>query len=162
MQYTLLDDEEKLREAIYKNNSIKDVLVFLGYKNGSPGNYKTFYKYVEKYKIDIFHIKSTDKSRGRKQKLSLEDIINNKQKINNSADLKKKLYKAGLKQPICELCGQDENWNGMKISLILDHINGDNKNNKLENLRIVCPNCDAGLPTYKGKNITNRINRSKD
>jgi hypothetical protein len=40
----------------------------------------------------------------------------------------------------------------MKISLILDHINGVNNDNRLENLRIVCPNCNAGLDTFAGKN----------
>jgi hypothetical protein len=51
------------------------------------------------------------------------------------------------------MCGQDENWYGNKISLILDHINGINTDNRIENLRIVCPNCNATLPTHGGKNV---------
>ena len=46
-----------------------------------------------------------------------------------------------------------KNWNGMKISLILDHINGVSSDDRIENLRIVCPNCNAGLDTFAGKNI---------
>ena len=67
------------------------------------------------------------------------------------------LYKEEILSPVCSLCGQDENWNGMKISLILDHINGIHNDNRIENLRIVCPNCNAGLDTFAGRNI-NRNN----
>lgn len=51
----------------------------------------------------------------------------------------------------CEICGTEE-WKGLPIPLILDHINGRASDDRLENLRLVCPNCDAQLPTYKSKN----------
>lgn len=62
--------------------------------------------------------------------------------------LKRRLYNTGLKERECELCGQGEEWMGKRMSLILDHINGINNDNRLENLRIVCPNCNATLPTH--------------
>ena len=62
--------------------------------------------------------------------------------------LKKRLYKEGIKERVCEKCGQDENWKGEHISLILDHINGVNNDNRIENLRILCPNCNATLETH--------------
>lgn len=65
------------------------------------------------------------------------------------------LYDAGLKQRRCELCGQDEIWQGRRIALILDHVNGVATDNRLENLRIVCPNCNASLDTHCGRQ--NRI-----
>ena len=67
-----------------------------------------------------------------------------------------KLFNLKLKQRICELCSQGEIWNEKKISLILDHINGNHYDNRLENLRIVCPNCNATLDTHCGKNKTKR------
>lgn len=67
--------------------------------------------------------------------------------------LKSRLYKTGLKTRFCELCGQGEDWRGKHMSLILDHVNGVYNDHRLENLRIVCPNCNATLDTHCGKNM---------
>ena len=56
----------------------------------------------------------------------------------------------------CMICGQSgDDWNGKPMTLIVDHIDGKSNNNQLDNLRIVCPNCDSQLPTYKAKNKGN-------
>jgi hypothetical protein len=65
--------------------------------------------------------------------------------------VKQRLYDAGLKARQCELCGQGEEWQGRHMSLILDHVNGVGDDNRLENLRIVCPNCNATLETHCGR-----------
>ena len=54
----------------------------------------------------------------------------------------------------CEICGLSE-WRQQPIALILDHIDGNSDDNHRDNLRLVCPNCDAQLPTYKGRNKGN-------
>jgi transposase-like protein len=66
--------------------------------------------------------------------------------------LKKRLILAGLKAPRCEGCLLYE-WCGEPIPLELDHINGDRRDNRLENLRLLCPNCHALTTTYRGRNI---------
>ena len=53
----------------------------------------------------------------------------------------------GVKEE-CVLCGQNNSWNGMKLVLQLDHINGNNKDNRIENLRILCPNCHTQTETF--------------
>lgn len=53
----------------------------------------------------------------------------------------------------CDICGLENEWNGKSLTLILDHISGDSYDNSKGNLRLICPNCDSQLDTYKGKNV---------
>jgi hypothetical protein len=73
-------------------------------------------------------------------------------------DVKRRLFDEGLKERRCELCGQDEIWRGRPMSLILDHVNGRRDDHRIENLRVVCPNCAATLDTHCGRK--NRISRA--
>lgn len=52
----------------------------------------------------------------------------------------------------CSICGTSDKWNGKELHFIMDHINGDATNNSADNLRLICPNCDSQLDTYKSKN----------
>jgi hypothetical protein len=67
-------------------------------------------------------------------------------------ELKRRLFAAGPKEPVCEICGQGNRWLGKPMSMVLDHINGVSDNHRLENVRIVCPNCNATLDTHCGRN----------
>ena len=68
-----------------------------------------------------------------------------------SNKLKKRIIKAGVLENKCSSCGIDK-WNGTDIVLQLDHINGKSKDHRLENLRLLCPNCHSQTPTWCGKN----------
>lgn len=70
--------------------------------------------------------------------------------------LKKRLIDCGLLEYKCACCGIEAEWNGKPMPLILDHINGVNNDNRLENLRFVCSNCDSQLDTYKARNKRKR------
>ena len=91
----------------------------------------------------------------QKQKLSFRKkdsevfIVNSKHPRHR---VKERIINENLLIYECSICGIKE-WLGKKLSLILDHINGINNDNRLENLRFVCHNCDSLLPTYKSKNI---------
>ncbi len=67
--------------------------------------------------------------------------------------LKERIINQQLIPYICACCGICDMWNGKSMPLILDHKNGINNDNRLENLRFVCSNCDSQLPTYKSRNI---------
>lgn len=69
----------------------------------------------------------------------------------STGTLKKRIIKENLKPLCCAICSITK-WNGVAIGLELDHINGDHIDNRLENLRLLCPNCHSLTPTYKGKN----------
>lgn len=62
----------------------------------------------------------------------------------------------------CAICGLENNWNGKKLNFVLDHIDGDASNSSRENLRLVCPNCDSQLDTYKSKNKNSARNARKE
>ena len=148
--------KELLEEIVYKSTSRKEVLDKLKIRN-SGGNFKTLKKYLELYSIETDHfIKNYDKMVHRNQtnKTPMYDILIENSNFSRN-QLKNRLYDEGFRERKCCLCGQGEEWNGMKISLILDHINGVHNDNRIDNLRIVCPNCNAGLDTFAGKN--NRI-----
>lgn len=66
--------------------------------------------------------------------------------------IKRRIIEDDLIPYVCACCGGEPMWQGKPLVLILDHINGINNDNRLENLRFVCSNCDSQLPTYKSKN----------
>ena len=84
----------------------------------------------------------------------LEEVLVVGRKEHNNS-LKKRLVVAGLKEWRCEKCGLDT-WLGNKITIELEHIDGNNKNNTLENLMFLCPNCHSYTDTWRGRNIKSR------
>lgn len=115
------------------------------------GNRQIIKKQINYLNIDISHFKVFYKNSNNFNKKQTKDILIENSNFNR-CHLKERLYKEGLKERKCELCGQGEEWCGNKMGLILDHINGIHNDNRIENLRIVCPNCNATLDTHCGKN----------
>lgn len=137
--------KENMEKIFKESESFTDVTLKLGL--GITNN-RTLKKYISKYNIDISHFNPYKKGLEKmSKKIELKEIL--KENISYpSSRLKERLYKEGLKERKCEFCGQGEEWNGKHISLILDHINGIKTDNRLENLRILCPNCNATLDTH--------------
>jgi hypothetical protein len=123
----------------------------LGYRSGG-GNAQTLKKYAALWGIDTSHFRPFGRASGppRREPIPIARIL-----VPNSTysrgHLKERLFKEGLKQRACEECGQGEIWRGKRMALILDHINGVPNDNRLENLRILCPNCAATLDTHCGR-----------
>lgn len=76
-----------------------------------------------------------------------------------SYKLKNRLISAGLKPPYCEECGWAEKSTNGRLPLEIDHINGDSRDNRIENLRILCPNCHSLKPTHRGSNRSRKTSR---
>lgn len=142
--------EAEAREAIAESQSWAEALRRLGYGQ-TGGNPKVLKARAARWGISTDHFDPYAAARRPRPKIPLEEIL-----VEHSAysrkDLKERLYRSGLKEPRCEMCGQDEHWRGRRIGLILDHVNGVRDDNRFENLRIVCPNCAATLDTHCGRN----------
>ena len=140
-----------LEKIVNSSNNYSEVTKKLGLRP-YYGTRQTVKKYINLFNIETKHFRLTS-SGGNRQKKNLDEILVENSQYSSTTNLKERLYNVGLKERSCELCGQGELWMGKKISLILDHINGVNNDNRIENLRIVCPNCNASLPTHGGKNV---------
>ncbi len=84
-------------------------------------------------------------------RIAIADILVEDSTYTNTNHLRRRLIEEGIKQARCEGCGLAE-WKGAAIPLQLDHVNGRRSDNRLENLRILCPNCHAQTATWCGKN----------
>jgi hypothetical protein len=138
-------NRENFTETVLKSINLVDVCRNIGISL-NYGNRQTIKKYIDLYDINIDHF-YIPLSSGNK-KMTIDEILVKDSKYTGTTNLKNKLYKLNIKNRKCELCGQGEEWLGRKISLILDHINGFNNDNRIDNLRIVCPNCNASLDTH--------------
>lgn len=119
------------------------------------GNYRTLKNRILIENIDISHIpKGKGSNKGRKfqsKKIPLNEILIEDSRYQTNK-LKIRLLKEGILTNSCSICGLENEWNGKPITHRLDHINGNSSDHRLENLRIVCPNCDSQLDTFAGRN----------
>ena len=144
--------KEALTNAVEKSLSIANVCRELGVK-ACGGNYKTVKAKIEEFQIDITHFTGAAWNQGVKfkpfgKKYELVDVLIENSPYKSSTKLKERLFKEGLKTEKCEVCGISE-WMDKKITLELDHINGNNTDNRLVNLCVLCPNCHSQTPTFR-------------
>jgi len=153
-KYTDLQFTTAVQECL----SIRQVLIQLGLEP-KGGNYKTIHKHIKRLNLDTSHFTGMLWSKGRiiGPKQEIEKYLNNELTI-SSHSLKIRLIKEGLKLHQCESCLLKD-WQGYPIAIELDHIDGNNANNNLSNLRILCPNCHAMTSNYRGRNIEGNSSR---
>jgi hypothetical protein len=140
--------EAEARAAIQVSQSWSEALRRLGMCH-TGGGHAVLRKYAALWKISTEHFDPYAAARGprvRRRKPMAEILVEHS--TFSRKHLKERLYEAGLKQPVCELCGQGDTWRGRPMGMILDHVNGVSNDHRLENLRIVCPNCAATLDTH--------------
>ena len=141
---------QQLTSAVAESTSMRQVLKKL---NVAPygGNYDVLRKAIKHFSLDTSHFTGQAWNKGKKlpPKQNTADYLNNVKPI-QSHKLKIRLLHEGIFKPVCASC-DNTTWQNQPIPLELDHINGDNKDNRLKNLRLLCPNCHALTPTYRSK-----------
>jgi hypothetical protein len=141
---SISDDE--FRCIIKSSFYLKDVIVKCGYKASlSKRTRDKIKKRIYSLDLDTSHFKYPER-----KTIKQLCVVNGKY---HRGGLKRRLIKENILKEICDSCGQLPMHNNKVLVLQLDHINGNNKDNRIENLRLLCPNCHSQTETFSGKNI---------
>lgn len=148
----------QVQEAVDRSRSLTQALLRLGLRPAG-GNHETLRKLIAHYDISTAHFDPNWANRASRTSTAtpLSEILVERSHYSR-AYLKQRLYDEGVKSPRCEMCGIGDTWRGRRMGLILDHINGVPTDNRIENLRIVCPNCAATLDTHCGRKTSSNVN----
>ena len=146
---------DQLRNAVEDSLSYRQVLAKLKLREAG-GNYIQVKKYIKEYNLDIKHFKGRTWNKGLivigKPRIPIEKILV-KNSYFQSFKLKKRLFADKLKPQYCEQCGWAKRTENGYLPLELDHINSNRYDNRLENLRVLCPNCHSLTPNHRGRKI---------
>ena len=155
--------DEDVRKAVADNVSIAGVLRQLGLRP-IGGNYRTVSHLIEMLQLDCTHFTGQGWNVGLrfkpKEGISDEEIFIKDSQYRCSWRLRERYRKlTGISN--CESC-QLSAWNGQPIPLEIHHINGDNTDNRLENLQLLCPNCHALTNNYRGRAKLSALSEKRD
>jgi len=143
-----------LSKIVKESFSVREVIKKMGLIPAG-GNYVQTKKYIALFELNTKHFKGKAWNKGLKRSdifyYSLEQVLV-KDSSYQSCKLKKRLFSNNIKKQKCEKCGWAKKSKDGRLPLELDHINGDNRDNRIENLRILCPNCHSLEPTHRGRN----------
>lgn len=149
--------KEEMKEWLNNHSDINELFNFIGFRRAG-GNFKTIQRFMDINNLQEDYksfrkkcIKEGHKKTGKKLSASYEELF-----IENSTasrnNVKKRIIQDKLLEYKCLCCGNTGEWNGKKLVLQLDHINGIYNDNRLENLRFLCPNCHSQTETFCGLN----------
>ena len=144
---------DNLKGAVETSTSYRQVIAKIGLRP-TGGNYEQVKKYIKEEHLNTGHFKGKAWNAGLKgigrPRISLDEILVKNSNF-QSFKLKNRLFQVGLKPKYCELCGWAKKTPDGYLPLELDHVNGDRHDNRLGNLRILCPNCHSLQPTHRSR-----------
>jgi len=142
-------NKEEMLNLLSKSKSMREVIITLGLSPNGSGGYRYVKDKIIKLGLEIpkynYYGDPTLKQKYSDEDVFCENSTFPRQKIKN------RIIKNNLLKYECSVCKNDGNWNGFKLSLHLDHVNGVNNDNRICNLRFLCPNCHSQTDTYGGK-----------
>lgn len=146
-----LHDDAFFAETVAGSVSVAEVIRRL---DGRPSwtAYQNVRRRVADLQLDTSHFLGQASTRGRTFPERWKPLGETLRDTSSSPTIRRALIRSGAREHRCETCCREE-WQGRPIPLELDHFDGDRTNNALDNLRLLCPNCHALTPTYRGRNI---------
>ena len=147
--------DSELIAAIAESFSYREALIKLGMNPSGGGNYRRMKDKITELELDVSHFTGQGhlkgKNHGWSPRTSDEEIFKKDSSYRGSSTRLKERYLEQGFDYCCSECGISE-WNGKPIVLQLDHINGERHDNRIENLRLLCPNCHSQTHTFAGRN----------
>lgn len=142
--------DSEFAEIVKRSTTVKDVSIALGYTTGRTAKGRVTSR-IEQLGLCVKHFRNWVQY----GLVPTEELLVKGSSVNNQT-IKKRVLAERLLKNQCTMCGNLGTHNGKPLVLHLDHIDGDNSNNELSNLRMLCPNCHSQTETFAGRNKRNR------
>ena len=149
--------KEELQKLLDESPSFLSLFATLGLSKYS-GHHKNLNRRVEKENLDLTKL---NKNRLKKQRAGLcprpfkltDEEYFTEGSFRGGSNLKKRLLSGNYLKEVCSDCGIGPEYNNKPLTLQVDHVNGSNEDNRMENLRLLCPNCHSQTDTFCGRSI---------
>lgn len=151
--------DEEFKKIIANNYTYTDCLIELGLVPRGGSSTDILKRRIKELNCSTEHFHSNFSKKRNNKKIPLEDMMVQNATIKSMTSFKKRLIQENILEYKCAICGLIE-WQNHPLVLQLEHMNGNNTDNRLENLRLLCPNCHSQTDTYTGKNAIRYNNKS--
>lgn len=145
--------DEQFVDAIRNSVTLTEAMGRIGLKMGG-GSFSSMKQHMKRLGVDTSHFLGSRVGNIYARmavSYKMEDILVENSTYAGTSGLKRRLIREGFLENKCYVCGLKDEWNGLPISLQIDHINGRRTDNRIGNLRIICPNCHSQTDSYAGK-----------
>jgi len=145
--------------AVERSYCYSDVIRALGLRPAG-GNHFSARRHIERLGLDVSHFNRESQLRGLRSRHERTDLSDHEIFCEASRVLGRSLRsraRSRLVPQCCAFCGNAGEWQGRPLTLQLDHANGRYDDNRLENLRWLCPNCHSQTPTFAGRGKVRRV-----